>query len=246
MLRRKRPQPANRRIQLSNLPLASVRRDRKLDQHRPNFSECQHRLCRSQPDRISPHAAPLFASHNPPPPISVYNNKHRSPNSKRILLRPRAAKLEFHRRVHILPFPQFPTLSNSCRTKQMLSLQPIVTVTATTASTPSQPLTDVLSPHEAAFVMGVFQAPAASAAAAALAFVPPFVLPGTTISPQIFPVGMIVTGIWMFFFVGVVGAGTLGRLQFRHAYRRKARLDAWQAGSGAATVPKAAVGYEKR
>ena len=50
----------------------------------------------------------------------------------------------------------------------------------------------------------------------------------------------------MFFFVGVVGAGTLGRLQFRHAYRRKARLDAWQAGSGAATVPKAAVGYEKR
>ena len=88
--------------------------------------------------------------------------------------------------------------------------------------------------------------PAAAAASAAANFVPPFVLPGTTISPQIFPVGMILTGVWMVAFIAVVGAGTLGRLQFRHAYRRKARANAWQAGSAATTAPKAVVGYEKR
>jgi hypothetical protein len=46
-----------------------------------------------------------------------------------------------------------------------------------------------------------------------------FVLPGTTLG--IFPIGLIVTSCWTVLFIGVVGWGTWGRVQFRGHYRRR-------------------------
>ncbi|EEP81492.1 predicted protein [Uncinocarpus reesii 1704] len=51
-----------------------------------------------------------------------------------------------------------------------------------------------------------------------------FVIPGTAI--EIFPVGLIVTGIWTGLFFLVVGLGTLGRMQFREHFRGRIQADA--------------------
>ncbi|RDI82710.1 hypothetical protein Vi05172_g7169 [Venturia inaequalis] len=92
-----------------------------------------------------------------------------------------------------------------------------------------------LSSTESSFVAGVFSKAAGNVAdpkallgnpqdqlAAAAAGLPtPFVVPGLSLG--VFPVGLIVTGTWMFFFVTAVGLGTLGRMQFRDEYRRAIR-----------------------
>jgi hypothetical protein len=90
-----------------------------------------------------------------------------------------------------------------------------------------------LSSQEASFVNGVFakqkdasqisQAQAEASASAAAS--PPFVIPGTGIG-EVGPVGVIVTGVWMVLFAGVVGMGTFGRMQFRDQYRRRMKNEA--------------------
>ncbi|KAF1992213.1 hypothetical protein K402DRAFT_321232 [Aulographum hederae CBS 113979] len=88
-----------------------------------------------------------------------------------------------------------------------------------------------LSNSEASFVNGVFSdqgastitAEAAASASAAAAAANPFVLPGVTLG--IFPLGFIITAVWMVLFVSAVGLGTLGRVQFRDQYRRRMQRD---------------------
>lgn len=77
------------------------------------------------------------------------------------------------------------------------------------------------------FVSGVFEGQSASgaaaaepsAAAAAATNAAEFSLPGTTLG--IFPVGLIITSIWALIFLGAVGYGTWGRIQFRDQFRQR-------------------------
>jgi hypothetical protein len=83
-------------------------------------------------------------------------------------------------------------------------------------------LSTQLSNKAASFVNGIFSNPAQLAAnqAAAKAAIP-FVLPGTTLG--ITPIGLYITSVWTFLFIGAVGYGTVGKVRFREAYRRKTR-----------------------
>jgi hypothetical protein len=80
------------------------------------------------------------------------------------------------------------------------------------------------------FVSGIFQgqsdagaaAAVPTAAAAAAVKAAGFVLPGTTLG--IFPVGLIITSVWALLFVGAVGYGTWGRIQFREQFRKRKGL----------------------
>jgi hypothetical protein len=114
------------------------------------------------------------------------------------------------------------------------ALQPNVTLAANTTSGPTLNVT--LDNTEAAFVNGFFSDKMLAAAAPPTA---PFVLPGVTLG--IFPTGLIITGVWAVLFIGAVGAGTIGRYQFRQAYRR--RIDG--TGGPQAGFSKAAA-YDKR
>ncbi|KAL8835086.1 MAG: hypothetical protein Q9170_003463 [Blastenia crenularia] len=88
-------------------------------------------------------------------------------------------------------------------------------------------ITTVLSSNESSFVNGIFAKqietsvsagiPASSAAANAGTFV----LPGKSLG--IFPVGLIVTSAWAFLFIATVGYGTVERIRFREAYRRRVK-----------------------
>jgi hypothetical protein len=94
-----------------------------------------------------------------------------------------------------------------------------------TAKSPSsgQELKTTLASQEASFVNGIF-AKAATSAAPAMQSAPPFVVPGTTLA--FFPTGLLVTCIWLIGFVGAVGLGTFGRIQFRDQYRRRMKNEA--------------------
>ncbi|KAF2713241.1 hypothetical protein K504DRAFT_498055 [Pleomassaria siparia CBS 279.74] len=106
-------------------------------------------------------------------------------------------------------------------------LVPQIELTAKNPTT-NQDLSATLSSQEASFVNGVFakqststltpQAAAASASAQAQAAAP-FILPGTNLA--FFPIGLVVTSTWCGFFIGIVGLGTMGRVQFREQYRRR-------------------------
>lgn len=92
-----------------------------------------------------------------------------------------------------------------------------------------------LSSSEASFNSGVFARAAGNStdpssllgqpveqiAAAAKGLPTPYDLPGLALG--VFPTGLIITGVWMVVFVGVVGAGTIGRMQFREQYRKAMR-----------------------
>ncbi|EUC29483.1 hypothetical protein COCVIDRAFT_110268 [Bipolaris victoriae FI3] len=90
-----------------------------------------------------------------------------------------------------------------------------------------------LSSQEASFVNGIFSragtAPtnadpqAAASASAAVASAAPFVVPGTALA--FFPIGLVVTSVWAFFFFLAVGFGTYGRIQYRDQYRRRVRAE---------------------
>lgn len=91
-----------------------------------------------------------------------------------------------------------------------------------------------LSSTEASFVNGVFSnskagspvTPDIRASATALADdVSPFIMPGTTLGT--FPIGLVITLAWTLIFVGAVGLGTLGRMQFRDQFRRRKRREQW-------------------
>jgi hypothetical protein len=60
-------------------------------------------------------------------------------------------------------------------------------------------------------------------AAPAAAEDPPFVIPGTKLA--FFPTGLVVTCIWAAGFLGAVGFGTIGRIQFREQYRRRVKRE---------------------
>jgi len=98
-----------------------------------------------------------------------------------------------------------------------------------------QPVNTTLSSTEASFNSGVFARAAGNSsdpttligqpveqiAAAAQGLPTPYDVPGLALG--VFPTGLIVTSIWMVAFIGVVGAGTVGRMQFRDQYRRAIR-----------------------
>jgi hypothetical protein len=91
----------------------------------------------------------------------------------------------------------------------------------------SKATTNLTSSSMVFFVSGVFEGQGASgataavptAAAAAAAKAAAFTLPGTTLG--IFPVGVIITSIWALLFLGAVGYGTWGRIQFRDQFRQR-------------------------
>ncbi|KAJ4289171.1 hypothetical protein N0V90_011513 [Kalmusia sp. IMI 367209] len=87
-----------------------------------------------------------------------------------------------------------------------------------------------LSSQEASFVNGIFakqgqatptDAAALASASAAVASAAPFVVPGQTLDPRVTKAGLIVTLVWTVAFMGIVGLGTYGRIQFREQYRRR-------------------------
>lgn len=126
-------------------------------------------------------------------------------------------------------------MSNRCHSSTFQPL--LVPQIAISAMNPQTKLVvnTSLSSTESSFVAGVFSKvagnvtdpkallgnPQEQLAAAAAGLPTPFVVPGLSLG--VFPVGLIVTGTWMFFFVTVVGLGTFGRLQFREQYRRAIR-----------------------
>ncbi|KAK3079571.1 hypothetical protein LTS18_004520, partial [Coniosporium uncinatum] len=109
-------------------------------------------------------------------------------------------------------------------------LIPQIDLTANNRAT-NTAVNTTLSSTEASFVNGVFAQKgtttvgpqAAASASAAVAAATPFVLPGVTLG--IFPVGLIITCIWTFFFLLVVGLGTIGRIQFKEQYERRMRRE---------------------
>jgi hypothetical protein len=99
----------------------------------------------------------------------------------------------------------------------------------------SQPIqTNVSAADGAWFVIGQFtnefktNLVTPTAAKAAIAEAAPFVLPGTHLG--IFPTGLIVTGSWTVLFLVAYGLGTLGRIQYRSAYRKRKAAQAGRTG----------------
>ncbi|KAI9807431.1 MAG: hypothetical protein M1833_000176 [Piccolia ochrophora] len=105
-------------------------------------------------------------------------------------------------------------------------LTPVVTLSA---ETDGKKVTDELSSKEASFVSGTFQAFTSAEAAAVAATSGPFVMPGTSL--EVFPIGLIITGIWALIGMGVVVWGTVGRYQFREQYRRRVKRGQTAAGT---------------
>ena len=89
-------------------------------------------------------------------------------------------------------------------------------------------ITTELSSKDASFVNGVFAdqatntTSAATSASSAAASQSAFILPGKSLG--IFPVGLIITSAWTFLFVVTVGFGTIERIRFREAYRRRVKF----------------------
>jgi hypothetical protein len=107
---------------------------------------------------------------------------------------------------------------------------PTISLYASEPATNQLVSANVTSASTVYFVVGLFKAqsanaPAAavpSAAAAAAQKAAAFTLPGVTLG--IFPVGLIVTGMWTVLFVGVFAMGTVGRMQARKQYRMNMKL----------------------
>lgn len=109
-------------------------------------------------------------------------------------------------------------------------LVPQITISAVDPITQKQ-VNTMLSSTEASLNAGVFSKtngnatdpkallgqPQEQIAAAAAGLPTPFDVPGLSLG--VFPVGLIVTGSWMFLFFSVVGYGTFGRIQYRQQYR---------------------------
>jgi len=117
---------------------------------------------------------------------------------------------------------------------QIMSLMlPDVKLNAAIDST--QPImTNVSAADGAWFVIGQFTDKFKSdlvdttVAKAAIAAAVPFVLPGTSLG--IFPTGLIVTCSWTLLFLLAYGLGTIGRIQYRSAYRKRKAAQAGRTG----------------
>lgn len=112
-------------------------------------------------------------------------------------------------------------------------LVPEIELSATNHATNKQ-VQIALSAEGASFLKGVFSKSgtstftpdSVSSATAAANSAVPFVMPGMRI--QIVPVGLGVTTVWVGLFVGIVGLGTVRRIQFRNQYRRRVRREDWK------------------
>ncbi|KAL3418049.1 hypothetical protein PVAG01_11059 [Phlyctema vagabunda] len=114
------------------------------------------------------------------------------------------------------------------------TLEKLVTpqVTLTGTATNGQTVNTTLSSSDATFVYGVFsravsdgstftksQPQIAPIQTLVVAKDAPFIVPGTAI--LIFPIGGIITAIWTVLFVGAIGYGTYGRMQFADQFKRR-------------------------
>lgn len=111
---------------------------------------------------------------------------------------------------------------------------PELSLTAPSPTDPARNLTAILSPNEASFLTGVFSdmVPQSDFSAAQAAVdrqiarlgngEVAFVLPGTQI--MIFPIGLIVTSVWLLLGLTAYGFGTVERWQYREMYRERIRL----------------------
>lgn len=125
--------------------------------------------------------------------------------------------------------PPYLSFSISSLTNSSDSLQTVLvpTVTLTAMNATGQLVNTTLSSQEATFVNGVFAAqvvPTKSQLAPPIQTLvvqsgAPFVVPGLNI--LIFPIGGVITGVWAVLFLGTVGYGTVGRMQFRDQFRRR-------------------------
>jgi hypothetical protein len=104
----------------------------------------------------------------------------------------------------------------------------VPTVTLTGEQPNGQMVNTTLSSNEATFVSGVFAAQVTPTKSRVIppmqtlvvASGSPFVVPGLHI--LIFPIGGIITGVWVLLFIATITYGTIGRMQFREQYRRRA------------------------
>lgn len=106
---------------------------------------------------------------------------------------------------------------------------PIVTLTAVNSA--GQTVRTNVSSNEAAFVTGVFsQSIVMSDVSRATLAVQnevaglkngtvAFVLPGVQI--MVFPIGLVITSIWLALGIAAYGYGTVQRIQYREQYRRR-------------------------
>lgn len=112
------------------------------------------------------------------------------------------------------------------------SLTPTISLSGTTKD--GTVLRAEISPQDASFLNGAFadnqtqDSPSSANRGGGSSSSPPaqssagtteFLIPGRTLG--IFPVGFVITMIWTFFFVFVIGLGTFDRIRFREAYRRR-------------------------
>lgn len=107
---------------------------------------------------------------------------------------------------------------------------PVVTLTGTNSN--GQTVATNVSSNEAAFVAGVFsQTVVMSNATIAQAAVNEvvanlangtvaFVLPGVQII--LFPIGLIITSVWLAIALAVIGFGMVERISYRETYKRRA------------------------
>ncbi|MCJ1309538.1 hypothetical protein MMC25_003198 [Agyrium rufum] len=116
-------------------------------------------------------------------------------------------------------------------TAMRAALLPAITVSAMSPN--GSILTTSISSTDASYVSGNFIQNDAAATTNGTSAIPAvatpvaaavvFSVPGMTLG--IFPVGLVITSIWTVLFVLAVGAGTLGRMQFRDAYRRRCKME---------------------
>ena len=113
------------------------------------------------------------------------------------------------------------------------SLTPTISLSGTTKDG-IELRTEISPPQDASFLNGAFAEnqtqdspsstnpggrPSSPPAQSSAARATEFLIPGRTLG--IFPVGFVITMIWTFFFVLVIGLGTFDRIRFREAYRRR-------------------------
>lgn len=110
-------------------------------------------------------------------------------------------------------------------------LTPNITIYANSPNS-SQNASSQLSSSEASFNAGLFTTgsgsltnlqfllnnPAERIIAAAQGLPTPYSVPGLTLG--VFPIGLIVTGVWMLAFFSTVAYGAMGRIKLRDQYRR--------------------------
>lgn len=128
------------------------------------------------------------------------------------------------------------TTNDNYRGKVRSYLAPTITVSGKANNGKS--LEANLSTDKTSFVAGVLAdqvpLPATSGSSPALISTSPsatstpakatkFILPGKTLG--IFPVGLVITSVWTLLFLGTVCLGTIDRIRFREAYRRRMKRE---------------------